>query len=74
MRIKRNGVSIVIQSKEGKITKQKLKTIATYSLSILAVIAMILYIVLMIWVRCEFAETPISEIPSWAWWFMGENK
>ena len=57
-----------------KITKEKLKTIATYSLTILAVIAMILYIVLMIWVRCEFADTPISEIPSWAWWFMGGNK
>ena len=49
---------------------EKIKKILSYIGTIAIFIILIAIMILYVWVRIEFAETPLSDIPSWALPFM----
>ena len=54
----------------GKKIYNKIKKVVTFVFYAILVILMVLYITMAIYVRIEYADTPISELPSWAWLYM----
>lgn len=54
-----------------KITKNKIMDWLRIIFCILALIVFILCIVIKFWVIYEYNDTPISEVPTWAWYWLG---
>lgn len=54
----------------GKKIYNKIKKVVTFVFYAILVILMVLYITMAIYVRIEYADTPISELPSWVWLYM----
>ena len=54
-----------------KITKDKVVDWLRIIFCILALIVFILCIVIKFWVIYEYSDTPISEVPTWAWFWLG---
>lgn len=41
---------------------------------ILAIILLVVCMIIKFYVIYEYADTPISEVPAWAWWWLGGSK
>lgn len=54
-----------------KITKDKVVDWLRIIFCILALIVFVLCIVIKFWVIYEYANTPVSEVPAWAWFWLG---
>ena len=54
-----------------KIDKNKIMDWLRIIFCILALIVFILCIVIKFWVIYEYNDTPISEVPTWAWFWLG---
>ena len=54
-----------------KITKDKIMDWLRIIFCILALIVFVLCIVIKFWVIYEYNDTPISEVPTWAWYWLG---
>ena len=48
----------------------KVKKVITFIFYTILAILLVLYITMTIYVRIEYADTPISELPSWTWLYM----
>ena len=51
-------------------TYNKIKKIVTFVFYTILAILAVWYITMTIYVRIEYADTPISELPSWTWLYM----
>ena len=38
---------------------------------ILALVALVFCVIIKFYVIYEYADTPIAEVPAWAWWWLG---
>ena len=41
---------------------------------ILALVALVVCMIIKFYVIYEYADTPIAEVPAWAWWWLGGRK
>ena len=46
--------------------KKDWKLVGSIAIIVLAIIVMIVYLVLKIWVYYEYGDTPIADVPAWA--------
>ena len=40
--------------------------VGTIAFIVVTILILVIVVVLKVWVICEYADTPISEVPSWA--------